>query len=123
MTPESELYNKWNTETSGRWTAKILPGITHWMERKFVEVNYYLLQLLSAHDYFYKYLSKMGKITRLNCIYGDESIDDVQYPFFHCERWRLERRNPEAKVSACIIENFCDVILSSRKNWDRMLKF
>ena len=28
---------KWNTETSGRLTAKLLPDITRWMERKFGE--------------------------------------------------------------------------------------
>ena len=28
----------------------------------------------------------------------------------------LKRRNLEAKVDACIIENFCDLILSSEEN-------
>ena len=30
---------KWSTETSGRWTAKLVPDITHWMERKFGKLN------------------------------------------------------------------------------------
>ena len=40
-----------------------------------------------------------------------------------CERWKLERRNPEVKVGACIVENFCDVILSSEKNWNSMASY
>ena len=32
-------------ETRGRWTAKLLPDITRWMESKFGEVDYYLTQL------------------------------------------------------------------------------
>ena len=55
---------KWNTETSGRGTAKRLPNITGWMERKFGEVNYYLTQLLSGHDYFCKYLLRIRKMTQ-----------------------------------------------------------
>ena len=37
--------------------------------------------------------------------------------------FRLERRNLEAKVSACTVENFCDVILSSKKNWNSMANY
>ena len=88
---KEQSQEKWNTGTSGRWTAKLLLDITHRMERKFGAVNCYLTQLLSGHDYFCKYLFKMGKITRPNCIY-----DDAEHFFFHCERWRLERRNLSA---------------------------
>ena len=38
-------------ETSGKLTAKLLPDITRWMERKFGEVDYYLTELLSGHGY------------------------------------------------------------------------
>ena len=66
------------------------------MERKFEEVNYCLTQLLSGHGYFSKYLFKMGKMTRPTCIYDDASIDDAErIILFHCERWRLEKRNLE----------------------------
>ena len=104
------LQEKWNTETSGRWTAKLLPDIIRWMERKFEEVNYYMTQLLPEESYLCKYLFRMGKMTRQNCIYCDAG-----HTFFHCERWRLERRNLEAKVGACTIENFCDAMLSSEE--------
>ena len=49
---------KWNTETNGKWTAKLLPDITRWMERKFEEVDYCLTELLSVHGYFCKYMFK-----------------------------------------------------------------
>ena len=104
---------KWNTVRSGGWTAKLLPGITCYMERKFVGVNYYLTQVLSGHGYFCKYLFKMGKMTRPNCIYDDASIDDAEHTFFHCERWKLERRNLEVKVGVFTIKNFCNELLNS----------
>ena len=43
-------------------------------------------------------------------------IVDAEHTFFYCERWRLERRNLGAKVGACTIENFCDIIQSSEEN-------
>ena len=93
------------------------------MDSKFREVNYYLTQFLSGNGYFCKYLYKMGKMTRPNCIYGDASIDDAEHTLFHCERWILERRNLEVEVGACTIENFCDVILSSEENWNSMASY
>ena len=47
------------------------------------------------------------------CTYDDESIYDVEHTFFNWARWRLEKRNLEAKVGAFTIGNFCDVIPSS----------
>ena len=81
-----------------------------------------LTQLVSEHSYFCKYLYKM-KMTRPNCMYDDTSIDDVEHTFFHCERWRLERRNLGVKVDECTIENFYDVILSIEENWNSMASY
>ena len=114
---------KWNTGTSSIWKAKLLPDI--W---KFGKVNSYLTQLLSEHGYLCTYVYKIGNMTQLNCIYGYASmviacIDDAKYTFFHCERWVLERRNLEAKIGACTINNFCDLILSSEENWNSMASY
>ena len=89
------------------------------MERKFAEVIYYLTQLLFERGYICKHLFKIWKITRPNCIYDDVSIDDAQYTFFHCERWRLERWDLEA----CSVENFCNVILSNEENWNGLASY
>ena len=67
-------------------------------------------------------LFKMGKMTLPNCIYDDAATDDVEYTFFHCERWRFGRRNLEAKIGACTIENSCDVILGSNENWNSIVR-
>ena len=58
------------------------------MEMKFGEVNYYLTQLLSGRGYFCKYLFELEKMTRLNCIYEDASIDNAEHTLFHCEKKR-----------------------------------
>ena len=108
---------------SGKWTAKLVPDINRWIERKFVKDNYYLTQLLSEVGYFYKYLFKLGKMTQINCIYDTASIDDRKYTFFHCERWKLEKENLEAKVGVFTVENFCDVILNSEENCNSIASY
>ena len=82
-----------------------------------------MTQLLSGHGYFCKYMFRMRKITQPNCIYDDTLIDDIEHTFFHCDRWRLERRNLDAKFGACTVDNFCDAILSSEENRIGMISY
>ena len=52
---------RWKHEDRRRWTARPIPDIMHWIGRKFGEVNYCVVQLLSGHRHFRKYLHRMGK--------------------------------------------------------------
>ena len=56
--------------------VKTSADIIHWMERKFGEINYYLIQQLSGHGYFC-----MEKMTRPNCICDDALIDSAELSF------------------------------------------
>lgn len=54
-----------------------------WYSRKYVEVNYYIKQILSG--YFTKYLYNMVKTLSCACVtYGDEPQDDANHTFFKC---------------------------------------
>ena len=98
-----------------------------------MEVNYYFAQLDREEIWrdsllFYTTVIWtrlfLRKTIRPNCIYGDASIDPEEYTFFHCVRWRLERRILEAKVGSCTtVQNFCGVILSSEENWNSMTSY
>ena len=35
----------------------------------------------------------------------------------------MERRNLEAKVGACTVKNFFDMILNSEENWESMVSY
>ncbi|CAB0044536.1 unnamed protein product [Trichogramma brassicae] len=43
---------QWDRSTKGRWTHRLIPNISEWVERGHGEVDYYLTQLLSGHGYF-----------------------------------------------------------------------
>ena len=42
-----------------------------WTSRKFREVDFYMTQLLSNHEYFKKYLYRMRKVAEPSCPYND----------------------------------------------------
>ncbi|XP_043461934.1 uncharacterized protein LOC122498317 [Leptopilina heterotoma] len=44
--------DRWNGETRGRWTFRLIPRIDEWLNQQCGEINYYLTQLLTGHDYF-----------------------------------------------------------------------
>ena len=89
---------RWQNETYGRWTARLIPELKAWLERKVGEVNFYITQFLSGHGYFQKYLNKMRKTEHPGCIYGDADDDDAEHTFFHCQRWLQERALLETRV-------------------------
>ena len=105
-TPESEPYN--NGKRNGT-LRRVIDQRQNFSQISPAEC--YLTQLLSGRGYFCKYLFKMSKMTRPNCIYDDASIDVTVITVFHCERWSLERNNLEAKVGIC-------TVLNSEENWN-----
>ena len=108
---------RWETSTTGRWTALLIPNLKLWVEREFGEVNYYITQFLSGHGYFRKYLHRMGKVDNPTCIFGDCKNDDALHTFFHCEKWRQKREELEIKVGPCNVDNIITIMTSSEENW------
>ena len=50
-----------------KWQRKWTANIRLWSGRKFGEVNYYVIQILSGHGYFWKYLSLRRRESNLWC--------------------------------------------------------
>lgn len=115
--------DRWNRESRGRWTARLIIDLSKWASREHGEINYFLTQLLSGHGYFLKYLYRMGKVDTDICIYGDNCVDDAQHTFFSCERWRIERNIVEREVGEITPENIINIMLASRRNWDSIAAF
>lgn len=110
--------NNWNNSITGRWTAKLIPNIKEWIERKHGEVNYYLTQLLSGHGYFQKYLHKMGKTSSPMCIYEADCLDDAEHTFFTCKRWDSERQSLVTQLGRSIrVENITRIMIDSEDHW------
>lgn len=107
----------WNTETRGRWTARLIPQIKQWVEREHGEVGYYLTQFLSGHGYFLSYLRKIGKAPLSECIYCQEE-DSADHTFFRCEKWQQERTHLVNHIGPISPESIVGLMLSNQETWN-----
>lgn len=119
-----EWQHHWNTDTSGRWTARLIPDVSVWVNRKFGEVDYYLTQMLSGHGYFGKYLHRMKIRERPNCIYCDADEDDAEHTFFDCSRWSAERECLEELIGgAWRPDSVVWLLLQSEQKWHYIAQY
>nr|AMS38369.1 hypothetical protein [Bactrocera tryoni] len=114
---------RWENESRGRWTARLIKDLDLWTSRKFGEVDFYTTQLLSGHGYFKKYLHRMGKVEEPSCLYNDATEDDAEHTFFECVRWQGERTAVEDLVGPINADNLVSVMLESEANWGIIKKF
>ncbi|XP_062541349.1 uncharacterized protein LOC134209381 [Armigeres subalbatus] len=50
----------WNSSSKGRWTYRLIPNLSLWVDRKHGEVNFFLTQFRLGHGCFRKYLHRFG---------------------------------------------------------------
>lgn len=115
--------DRWNSESRGRWTARLITDLDKWVNRKHGEINYFVTQMLSGHGYFLQYLHRMGKVDRAVCIYGDNCVDDAEHTFFRCERWRIERQSVEEIAGEISPENIVNLMLENEDTWKYVATF
>lgn len=113
----------WESETTGRWTARLIERVSPWIERRHGEVGYYLTQFLSGHGYFQKYLKTMGKAMSQECIYCPGITDDVEHTFFTCSRWEQRRRLLESEVGQWLPQTAIATMLLGVECWGQVEKY
>lgn len=115
--------HSWDTDTTGRWTYRLIRDLSVWINRDFGEVNYYATQFLSGHGYFRRYLHRIGKVESSKCIYGDSTNDDAEHTIFNCVKWQNERNSLESFLGNVKAENIVSKMLESEKNWKEVTTF
>lgn len=116
--------HRWNTDTRGRWTARLIPNIKEWVNRRFGEVDYFLTQMLSGHGYYRKYLYRMKKCNTPYCLYETEDvIDDAEHTFFRCSRWCENRREVEGITGPLTVESIVRCMTTDEDKWRSIAKF
>ena len=96
---------RWDNDTRGRWTARLILRLSAWIDHKHGEVNYYLTQFLSGHGYFQAYLHRIGKVPSASCMYCGTDADDAEHTFFKCECWAGLRAKLATEVGDVIPDN------------------
>lgn len=115
---------RWNNEKYGKWTAKLIPDVNKWINRRHGDINYYLTQLLSGHGYFRKYLYKMRKSSTPFCLYEQEELlDNAEHTFFHCTQWNEYRENVESQIGEITVENITEKMGKDEQSWIAVSKY
>ena len=100
------------------WTAGLILDIRPWISRKFVEVHYYVIGMLSGHGYFRKYLHRMLKTVSPYCLYeGRKVIDDAEHTVFECECWQSYRFVLTSIIGTIKAANIFGLRIASGEYW------
>lgn len=98
----SKCHSRWEQAFKERWTFRLFPHLTQWMEKGH-ELNFYMIEFQTCHDCFSQYLLKSEQAkspTCPNCIDVNENAEHV---IFSCPklRWPQEtdsRPDPQFDV-------------------------
>ncbi|BES90458.1 Reverse transcriptase (RNA-dependent DNA polymerase) [Nesidiocoris tenuis] len=113
----------WRRESRGRWTARLIPDLSLWAQRKHGEVNYFTTMFLTGHGYFRSYLKKIGKADSPRCLYCDAPAEDAEHTFFVCERWGRKREALEIVVGPIDPDNIVHKMLEKQEWWEACASF
>lgn len=115
--------NIWTNSQKGRWTARLIPQLSCWMERKHGEVNFYITQFLSGHGYFRSYLYRMGKVSTPYCIHCRTIEDTPHHTFFECSMVDQQRRSLVMEVGPIDADCIVGIMLRNEEAWNLVAKF
>lgn len=115
--------NSWDAETRGRWTARLIPQVRLWTERKHGEVGYYVTQFLSGHGYFCQYLQRMGKTASPDCLYCPGAADNAEHTFFACARWHARRQQLVSEIGMFSPNTITGIMLRGEDTWNSVARF
>ncbi|XP_065091473.1 uncharacterized protein LOC135712450 [Ochlerotatus camptorhynchus] len=103
---------EWNTTENGRWTHRLIPILSTWVNRKHGEVNFHLTQFLSGHGCFRKYLHRFGHAASPLCPECGNVDETPEHVVFDCPRFEAVRTEmPVLNVERVKIVGFADDVV------------
>ena len=109
---------RWHGDQSGRWTHRLIPELTTWLDRKHGQVDFYLAQALSDHGCFNAYLKRFKKRDDVSCRYCGSLVDNAEHALFVCARWGVAREAVGREVGAQITpDTMVSLMLQSEQKW------
>lgn len=81
---------EWNTTSKEQVTKKFFPDVMKRQNMKWIEINHYIVQLVTGHGNFKKKLMTFCLSETNQCLCGDE--DGYHHLIYECNMWTEERR-------------------------------
>ena len=109
---------RWDADTSGRWTHRLIPSVKEWYDRAHGQMNYHLTQALSGHGCFNQYLERFKKTESAACLLCGHTLDDAKHAIFECPETEVERlRLCEALGEELRVESLVPAMLKDERSW------
>ena len=109
---------RWHGDQSGRWTHRLIPELTTWLDRKHGQVGFYLAQALSGHVGFNGYLKRFKKREDESCSYCGSLVDNAEHTLFFCASWGVAREAVGREVGAQLTPDMMvSLMLQSERKW------
>ena len=109
---------RWHGDQSGRWTHRLIPELTTWLDRKHGLVGFYLAQALSGHGCFNAYLKRFKKRDDESCSYCGSLVDNAEHTLLFCARWGKARESVGREVGAQLTpDTMVSLMLQSEQKW------
>ena len=119
-----EWQDQWSRSTKGRWTNRLIPNISPWIERRHGEVNFHLTQLLTGHGCFRSYLCRFKIDNSDLCPVCSPAVEDVEHVVFHCPRFTEEREVLRRLFQGPLEpETLVEFMLDAEPNWQAVSSF
>ncbi|XP_013161500.1 PREDICTED: uncharacterized protein LOC106113321 [Papilio xuthus] len=121
--------DKWKEELesarAGSWTVEaIRPRLQDWVNRRWGHLSYRLVQMLSGHGCFGKYLHQIaGREPTPRCHHCPEASDSVAHTLFDCPAWEAERRPIAHILETTTLSGVLDRMLLSEHDWRAFQQF
>ena len=115
---------RWNAEQTGRWTYRLIPELSTWLNRKHGDVGFYLAQALSGHGCFNAYLKRFNKRNDESCSYCGCLVDNAELTLFFCARWGVAREAVGREAGAQLTpDTMVPLMLQSERFWTHIESF
>ena len=108
--------SEWDASEKGRWTHRLIPCISTWVNRKHGELNFTLTQFLSGHGCFREYLHKVGHAESPLCPTCDQVVETAEHVVFTCPRFQSARREMMACTGANVA-NITQLMCKDERAW------
>ncbi|CAB0043276.1 unnamed protein product [Trichogramma brassicae] len=116
--------DRWDRAPKGRWTHRLIPNITEWVETGHGEVDYHLTQLLSGHGYFKSHSQRYDNTLSVLCLACPITVEDAEHVFFRRPRFHEERERLQQDLQEEIEpENIVRLMLKTAGNWMAVASF
>jgi hypothetical protein len=114
----AEWQKAWDESEKGRWTYRLIPSISDWIERPWGDLGFHMTEFLSGHGLFREYLHKIRRADSPFCPVCVQKVETPEHVFFECPRFDEPRQELFTLVGSAVrVENLVSIMCREERLW------